>query len=412
MQKIEKSKKAYFEFLESGTTELKNKILKTISEEILKNSKFLISENAKDIKIAKKKKLSKAMIDRLLLNKNRIVSISNASLDVLKIDDPVGKISDMKVMPEGFKVGRMNTPIGLILIIYESRPNVTVEAATLCLKSGNGVVLRGGSDAYNSNKAFAKIIKTALKKNGVDENIVCFIDDTKRETVDNLLQMDGFIDLVIPRGGESLIRNVTAKSKIPVLKHYKGVCHIYVNEFADFSMAEKIVINAKVQRPGVCNSLETLLVDEKISKSFLKKCLRALEKKGVKIKGCSKTIKIYKKAEKATDEDWYTEYLDLILSVKIVKNSDEAISHINKYGSMHTESIITNDINTSEKFFKKVDSSSVMVNASTRLADGSVYGLGSEIGIATDKLHARGPMGLEELTTKKWIVLGNGHIRN
>ncbi len=408
--KIKEAKKAYFEFLDSDTF-IKNSIIKTVAEEILKNKKFILAENKKDIKKGKEKKLSNAMLDRLLLNDERVLSISNSCLDVAKLDDPVGTISEMKVMPEGFKVGKIDTPIGLILIIYESRPNVTVEAATLSLKSGNGVVLRGGSDAYHSNKAFISIIQKVLKKHNINENLVCFVDDTDRKIVDKLLVMNDLIDLVIPRGGEALITSVTKKATIPVLKHYKGVCHIYVHKLADLSMAEKIVVNAKVQRPGVCNSLETLLVDKEIADKFLGKCLKTLEKEKVKIVGCKETVKIYKDAKKANEQDWYTEYLDLILSVKVVKNSDEAIMHINKYGSMHTESIITKDIDAAQKFIKKVDSSSVMVNASTRLADGGVYGLGAEIGIATDKLHARGPMGLKELTTKKWIVLGDGHIR-
>jgi len=408
---IEKNKQAYHKFLEQGTTKVKNNILKTIAKKIIDKQKKLMLANEKDLEKGHENNLSNAFLDRLTLDKKGILAMSQACLEIAGIKDPVGKISDMNVMEDGFKVGRMNTPIGLILIIYEARPNVTVEAAALCLKAGNGVILKGGSDAYNSNMALEKIIKQSLIENNVDENLVYCVENVSRKAVDELLVMDELIDLVIPRGGEGLIRNVAKKSRIPILKHYKGVCHVYVNEFADFDMARKIIINAKVQRPGVCNSLETLLVDKKIAGDFLKNCLKDLEAEKVKIIGCKKTCAIYKNIEKAKEEDWYTEYLDLILSVKIVKNIDDAIFHINKYGSMHTDAIITKDINLAEKFLKKVDSSSVMVNASTRLADGGVYGLGSEIGIATDKIHARGPMGIEELTTKKWIVYGNGHLR-
>ena len=408
---IKKNKQAYYKFLEQGTSKIKNNILKTISKKIIDKQTKIMLANEKDLEKGRKNNLSNAFLDRLTLNKERILAMSKACFEIAGIKDPVGKISDMNIMEDGFKVGKMNTPIGLILIIYEARPNVTVEAAALCLKAGNAVILKGGSDAYNSNMALEKIIKESLIENNIDENLIYCVKDVSRKAVDELLIMDELIDLVIPRGGEGLIRNVAKKSRIPILKHYKGVCHVYVNEFADFDMARKIIINAKVQRPGVCNSLETLLVDEKVAENFLKRCLKDLKAEKVKIMGCEKTYEIDKNVEKATEEDWYEEYLDLILSVKVVKNIDDAIFHINKYGSMHTDAIITKDINLAEKFIKKVDSSSVMVNASTRLADGGVYGLGSEIGIATDKIHARGPMGIEELTTKKWIVLGDGHLR-
>jgi glutamate-5-semialdehyde dehydrogenase len=306
----------------------------------------------------------------------------------------------------------MRVPIGVIGIIYEARPNVTIEAATLCLKSGNAVILRGGSSAYHSNMALMKILKEALTANGVDEHLLSCLTSTERNAVDEMLQQDGLIHLIIPRGGEGLIRHVVEKSRIPVLKHYQGVCHTYVHAQADLNMAEKIAVNAKVQRPGVCNSMETLLVDAEIADTFLPHAIKALQGHGVEIRACDRTRAICGETLKAaTEDDYYAEFLDLILAVKVVDSVDEAAAHINKYGSGHTDAIITKDISTANAFIKNVDSASVIVNATTRLADGGVYGLGAEIGISTDRLHARGPMGLEELTTYKWIVLGEGHIR-
>ena len=305
----------------------------------------------------------------------------------------------------------MRVPIGVIGIIYEARPNVTVEAAALCVKSGNAVILRGGTNAFNSNMALINILQDALKKNNVNPFLISAIQSTDRSAVDELLIQDKTVHLIIPRGGESLIRSVVEKSRIPVLKHYKGVCHVYVHGQADLKMATDIVLNAKIQRPAVCNSMETLLIDESLSERFLPALIKKLQEKGVEIRGCSKTRALAVNVIPATDEDYFAEFLDLILAVKVVKDIDEAIEHITHYGSAHTDAIVTENIGAGNRFINRVDSASVMVNASTRLSDGGVYGLGAEIGISTDKLHARGPMGLEGLTTYKWIVLGEGHIR-
>jgi glutamate-5-semialdehyde dehydrogenase len=305
----------------------------------------------------------------------------------------------------------MRIPLGVIGIIYESRPNVTVDASALCLKSGNAVILRGGSEAINSNLAIASILQQVLRRSSLPENAIQVIPMTDREAVSAMLQLDEYIDLIIPRGGEELIRAVVAQSKIPVLKHYKGVCHIFVDAQADIDMAVNVCINAKIQRPGVCNALETMLVHKDIAGKFLPQVAKKLKKAGVVIRGCEKTKLILKKIEKAVENDWYAEYLDLILAVKIVADIDEAIAHIEKYGSLHTESIITNDYVNSQRFLNEVNSSTVMVNASTRFSDGFELGLGAEIGISTTKLHAFGPMGLEELTTTKFIIYGNGQVR-
>jgi len=402
---------AYLKFLENGTTKAKNEILLSIADGIDKNRDYLISENKKDMENGQKAGFSSALLDRLAFDEKRINGMITSCKEVSVLPDPVGRIYDMNVRPDGFKVGRMRVPIGVIGIIYEARPNVTVEAASLCIKSGNATVLRGGSSAINSNMALVKIIKQALRDNNVDDSIVEYIDSTDRNAVDEMLVQDEYIHLIIPRGGESLIRTVVKKSTIPVLKHYKGVCHTYINEKADLDMAVKLAVNGKVQRPGVCNATETLLVDESIAKEYLPVLVNALKAEGVEIRACKKTREICSDVKEATEDDWYAEYLDLILAVKVVDDIDDAIAHINKYGSSHTETIVTKEITSAEKFTKKVDSASIMVNATTRLADGGIYGLGAEIGIATDRLHARGPMGLEELTTYKWLVHGDGHIR-
>jgi len=403
---------AYKAFLDKGTTRLKNDVLATIANRLREQRDQIINENEKDLENGRKKGLTKAFIDRLSLNGSRIDGMINACIEIEALKDPVGSIHDQVVRPDGFTVGKMNVPIGVIGMIYEARPNVTIEAATLCLKTGNGVVLRGGADAFYSNMALVGVVRDALKEHGVDENLVSFVETTDRAAVIDLIQQNKFIDLIIPRGGEGLIRLVTDISKIPVLKHYKGVCHTYVNEFADLDIATKVTVNAKVQRPAVCNSTETLLVDEAVASKFLPVVTKKLRDNGVEIRGCEKTRAIVDDVIPATEDDWYAEYLDLILAIKVVSNMDEAIAHIDKYGSAHTDAIITRDIAASNKFIRNVDSSSVIVNATTRLADGGVYGLGAEIGIATDRLHARGPMGLEELTTYKWVVNGNGNIRS
>ncbi|NQT24550.1 glutamate-5-semialdehyde dehydrogenase [candidate division KSB1 bacterium] len=408
----EKTNQAYQKFLKQGSTKLKNEILESIAEGLDCNREFLAEENKKDLENGAKAGLSTAFLDRLALNEKRIQGMIDACREVAQLVDPVGKIENMVFRPEGFKVGRMRSPIGVIGIIYEARPNVTIEAAVLCMKSGNAVILRGGSNAFHSNMALTKILQEALKKHDVDPNLISYLSSTDRKAVDEMLVQDDLIHLIIPRGGEGLIRSVVEKSKIPVLKHYKGVCNIFVDKYSDIDMAVRITVNAKVQRPAVCNSLETLLVDESIADQFLPNALQALQDEGVEIRGCEQTRAIYSKdVISATEDDYYEEFLDLIIAVKVVDGLDEAIHFINMYGSAHTESIITQDVSHAQQFLKEVDSASVMVNASTRLSDGGLYGLGAEIGISTDRLHARGPMGLEELTTYKWIVIGDGHIR-
>ena len=402
---------AYHEFLKIGSTQLKNDVLKTIAENIDKERDFLVEQNLKDIEQGKKAGLTQAFLDRLLLNEKRIQGMITACLEVAALNDPVGEIEKMTVRPEGFRVGRMRVPIGVIGIIYEARPNVTIEAATLCLKSGNAVLLKGGSSALHSNKALVEILKKSLKVHGVNENLISFIDSTDRSAVQEMVQQDQYLHLVIPRGGEGLIRHVVEHASVPVLKHYKGVCHVYIHADADPEMAYNIAENAKIQRPAVCNAMETLLINKNIGDGFIVESLSKLKKKGVLIRGCESTLKLFDKAEPATEEDWTAEYLDYTLAVRLVDTMDEAISHINTYGSAHTDAIVTQNIQAAERFINLVDSASVMVNATTRLSDGSVYGLGAEIGISTDKLHARGPMGLEGLTTYKWIVRGNGHLR-
>jgi glutamate-5-semialdehyde dehydrogenase len=402
---------AYHEFLKIGTTRLKNRILESVADKIQQNRQLLTDENNKDLEAGKKSGLTSAFIDRLALNEKRIQGMIQACQDIVMLPDPVGAIQDMTVRPQGFKVGRMRVPIGVIGIIYEARPNVTVEAATLCLKSGNAVILRGGSHAFHSNMALVKILQTALKENNVNQNLISYVDSTDRAAVDDMLIQDQYIHLIIPRGGEGLIRSVVEKSRIPVLKHYKGVCHVYIHEQADAEMAVRIALNAKIQRPAVCNSAETLLIDEEIAESMLPGLIDAYQKKDVEIRGCEKTRSLIPSVKQASEEDYYAEFLDLILAVKVVRNIDEAVAQINRYGSAHTDAIITENIHAANHFLNNVDSASVMVNASTRLSDGGVYGLGAEIGISTDKLHARGPMGLEGLTTYKWIVMGEGHIR-
>ncbi|PKL51609.1 MAG: glutamate-5-semialdehyde dehydrogenase [Nitrospira bacterium HGW-Nitrospira-1] len=389
----------------------KNAALMKMAEALGKRSKELIRENAKDIVFAKNKGLSKAMIDRLALNEKRINEMAQGLIEVAALPDPVGEVLKMWQRPNGMTVGKMRVPIGVIGIIYESRPNVTADATSLCLKAGNAVILRGGSEAIHSNKAIVKILRDAARTEGIHEGAITFLDITDREAVMELLKLEGIVDLIIPRGGEGLIRAVTENSRIPVLKHYKGVCHVFVDRDADLKMAEDICFNAKVQRPGTCNAMETMLVDKKIAKSFLPAMIKRFKSAGVTIKGCPETGKIVSAIGTAREEDYYNEYLDLTLNVRVVKDIDAAMEHIAQYSSSHTDSIVTKDYSKGMRFLREVDSSAVMINASTRLNDGFQFGLGAEIGISTDKIHARGPMGLEELTCAKFIVLGNGQLR-
>jgi glutamate-5-semialdehyde dehydrogenase len=397
--------------LARASSKQKNAALIGMAEALKKRSRDLISENKKDIKYAEGKGLSKALIDRLTLNEKRVNEMAAGLIEVAALPDPVGEIIKMRQRPNGMTVGKMRVPIGVIGIIYESRPNVTADAASLCMKAGNAVILRGGSEAINSNKAIVKVLKEAAKKEGLHEGIVTFIDTPDRQAIMEMLKLEGIVDLIIPRGGEALIRAVTENSRIPVLKHYKGVCHIFVDRDADFKMAEDICFNAKVQRPGTCNAMETMLVDKKIAKVFLPSMIKRFKEAGVKIKGCPLTRKMDASLEKAQEEDFYREYLDLIVNVRVVDGIEEAMTHIAKYSSAHSDAIVTNNYDMAMRFLKEVDSSAVFVNASTRLNDGFQFGLGAEIGISTDKIHARGPMGLEELTCTKFIVFGNGQLR-
>lgn len=389
----------------------KNEALLAMSGGILSESGFITEENQKDMEDARAKGLSQAFIDRLSLTPSRIKGMAEGLRQIASLNDPVGEVVKMWRRPNGLLVGKMRIPIGVIGMIYESRPNVTADASGLCIKAGNSVILRGGSESIRSNMAISAVLRDALNKNDLPEDAIQVVPVPDRAAVLELLKLEDYIDLIIPRGGEALIRFVTENSRIPVLKHYRGVCHIFVDESADIKMAESICINAKVQRPGVCNAMETLLVHENIAESFLPIILKSLEGEGVEIRGCRRTKKIVPRIKDANEEDWHTEYLDLILSVKVVKDLDEAISHIEKYGSTHTESIITGDYRNAQLFLTNVNSSTVLVNASTRFSDGFELGLGAEIGISTSKLHAFGPMGVEELTTTKFIIYGDGQIR-
>jgi glutamate-5-semialdehyde dehydrogenase len=406
----ERARKASFSLAKAASGP-KNDALLRMSKSITERAGYIIGENEKDVEEARAKGLSPAMIDRLRLTEERLDKIADGLRQVAALEDPVGEIVRTWKRPNGLLVGKMRIPLGVIGIIYESRPNVTADAAGLCVKSGNAVILRGGSETIRSNVAIGEVLRDSLREAGLPEDAVQVIPVTDRDAVLEMLKLDEYIDLIIPRGGEGLIRFVSENSRIPVLKHYKGVCHVFVDESADMGMAERICLNAKVQRPGVCNAMETMLVHEKIAKKFLPAVAKRLEDEGVELRGCEITRKILPGIKKAEESDWHEEYLDLILSVKVVKDIDEAISHIEKYGSMHTESIVTDNYTNSQKFLNEVNSSTVMVNASTRFSDGYELGLGAEIGISTSKLHAFGPMGVLELTTTKFVVFGEGQTR-
>lgn len=410
LEKARDAKKGARE-IANASSDKKNKALVTMAEALRRNTGALQRENKKDLAAAKKKGLTKAMIDRLTLTSKRIDEMAQGLIDIANLPDPVGEITKMWKRPNGMTVGKMRVPIGVIGIIYESRPNVTADATGLCLKSGNAVVLRGGSEAINSNKAIVNIIRRVARKEGIHEGVITFIDIPERQAIMEMLKLEGIIDLIIPRGGEGLIRTVTENSRIPVLKHYKGVCHIFVDRDADLQMAEDICFNAKVQRPGTCNSMETMLVDEKIAKKFLPSMIKRFRKAGVLMKGCPRTRRIDKSLVSVEEKDFYTEYVDKIMNIRMVKDLNEAMEHIAQFSSSHTESIVTRDYSRAMRFLREVDSSSVFVNISTRFSDGFQFGLGAEMGISTDKIHARGPMGLEELTCTKFIALGNGQLR-
>lgn len=393
------------------STEIKNTALFKMAAALERATESLISENKKDLIAAEQKGLSKAMIDRLTLTPERVKAMADGLREVAALPDPVGEVMRMWRRPNGMQVGKMRVPIGLIGIIYESRPNVTADSAALCLKSGNGVLLRGGSEAVHSNTAIIEVITKAGAEAGIPEGAISFIENPDRACVMEMLKLNKLVDLIIPRGGEGLIRMVSENSTIPVIKHDKGVCHIYVDTEANEAMASEICFNAKVQRPGTCNAMETMLVHKNLSSSFLSSVLSRFIQAGVEIRGCAKTKTVNAAVKAATEKDWDTEYNDLILNVKVVESMDEAMDHIAAHGSQHSEAIVTDNYANALRFQREVDASAVFVNASTRLNDGFEFGLGAEIGISTTRIHARGPMGLEELTSTKFIIFGNGQIR-
>jgi glutamate-5-semialdehyde dehydrogenase len=388
----------------------KNRWLIEAAAALEKQTPALLEANAKDIS-ANKSSLTEAEVDRLQLTQERIGAAAAGLREVAALPDPVGRVIDSNVRPNGLQVNKVSVPLGVIFFIYESRPNVTVDAAGLCLKSGNALILRGGKEALHSNTALHRLLQEGLKNAGLPEDALQLVTTPDRAAVGQLLKMNQFIDLVIPRGGESLIRRVAAEAAMPVLKHYQGNCHVYVDKAADLDMAERILINAKCQRPGVCNAAESLLVHRDIAAAFLPRAARALQERRVELRGCEVTRGLIPSAKAATEEDYAAEYLALTLSIKVVASLDEAIEHIHRYGSQHTEAIVTNDWNAARRFTAEVDSSAVLVNASTRFNDGYEFGLGAEIGISTDKFHARGPCGLAELTTYKYIAYGDGQVR-
>ncbi|MCG0277583.1 MAG: glutamate-5-semialdehyde dehydrogenase [Thermanaeromonas sp.] len=393
------------------STEVKDKALKAMAHALRERAPEILEANAKDMEAGQAQGLSRALLDRLLLNEKRIEEMAQGLEALVSLPDPVGEITSMWTRPNGLRIGRMRVPLGVVGIIYEARPNVTVDAAGLCLKTGNAVILRGGSEAINSNRAITRIISEAATSQGIPEGAIQLVDTTDREAVYVMLKLNEYIDVLIPRGGAGLIRTVVENATVPVIETGVGNCHVYVDAEADLEMAEKIVVNAKTQRPGVCNAMETLLVHKDIAPAFLPVVAEKLRDLGVELRGCEYTRTLVPFAREATEEDWATEYLDLILAVKVVNSFEEAIEHIGKYGTKHSEAIVTTNYTRAWEFLKRVDAAAVYVNASTRFTDGFQYGFGAEIGISTQKLHARGPMGPEQLTTFKYIVFGSGQIR-
>ena len=389
----------------------KNRALLGIADRLEADTQALINENAKDLDAGKAKGLDAAMLDRLSLSVKSVKAMADGLREVAALPDPVGEITGLAYRPSGIQVGRMRVPLGVIGIIYESRPNVTADAAALCLKSGNACILRGGSESIHSNRAIAERVRAGLAESGLPEDAVQLVATTDRAAVGELLQMEKFVDVIVPRGGKGLIARIMAESRIPIIKHLDGICHVYIDDKADPDKAIRIAMNAKTHRYGVCNAMETLLVAEGIAPAVLPELAGLLRDKGVELRGCPKTLALIPDATAATEADWDTEYLAAILSIRVVAGLDEAMEHIHRHSSQHTESIVTEDYTRARRFLREVDSSSVMVNASTRFADGFEYGLGAEIGISTDKLHARGPVGLEGLTTQKFVVLGDGQVR-
>jgi len=393
------------------STARKDAALERLAKLIREKEEFLVAENRKDLERTAEQGASAAFLDRLTLTKARINGMIEGVLQVAALPDPVGQVISGTTRPNGLRIQQVRVPIGVIGFIYESRPNVTVDAASLCLKAGNAVILRGGKEALNSNLALAGLIAEALAGESIDRFAVQMVEITDRETVKEMAQSDQLIDVIIPRGGEGLIRSIVENATVPVIKHYKGVCHVFVDEDADLDMAQQVCVNSKVQRPSVCNAMETMLVHEKVAETFLSKVASELDKENVEIRGDERTCAIIGNAKPASENDWSTEYLDLVLSVRVVDSLQDAIDHIAQYGSGHSDAIITRNIQHADEFVRNVDSSTVFVNTSTRFSDGFQFGMGAEIGISTDKLHARGPMGLSELTTYKWVVHGNGQLR-
>ena len=405
-----KAKEAAYE-LGIASTAQKDQALTFMAEELINAKEEIIKANEIDRQNAIEKGISDALLNRLSLDEGRIEAMANALLDIVKLKDPVGEVVNMWQIPNGLQIGQKRVPMGVLGIIYESRPNVTSDAAGLCLKSGNAVILKGASDAINSNKAVAKALVKGIKRSGLPEACVQLVEDTSRETATQMMRLNDYIDVLIPRGGAGLIKAVVQNATVPVIETGTGNCHIYVDESADFEMAKAIVLNAKVQRPGVCNAAEKLLVHEAIADEFVPMIVKELRDKGVEVRGCEKTQAIVNDVKVIDEPEWGVEYLDLIIAVKVVKDVDEAIKHINKYNTGHSESIVTESYRNSQKFLQRVDAAAVYVNASTRFTDGGEFGFGGEIGISTQKLHARGPMGLKELTTTKYIIFGDGQIR-
>ncbi len=411
MQSVGENARTAAREIAKADTGKKNKALEYIADAIDAAKDSLGVENQKDMQAGVEKGLDAALLDRLELTPDRIDAMSEGLRQMIALPDPIGEISDMNYRPSGIQVGKMRVPLGVIGIIYESRPNVTADAAGLCLKAGNAAILRGGSEAIHSNKAIAACIKLGLAKAGLPADVVQVIETTDRAAVGELITMKDYVDVIVPRGGKGLIERVTNEARVPVIKHLDGVCHVFIDAKADIKKAVDVAFNAKTQRYGTCNTLETLLVHEAIAGQVMPQLVSMYQEKGVELRVCEKSAAYVDNGVPATEDDWYEEYLAPVLAVKIVANIDEAIDHIEKYSSRHTEAIITEDFSNAQKFMREVDSSSVMVNASTRFADGFEYGFGAEIGISTDKIHARGPVGLEGLTTQKFIVIGDGHIR-
>ncbi|CEP67034.1 Glutamate-5-semialdehyde dehydrogenase [Moorella glycerini] len=392
-------------------TARKNEALLAMARALEEEKDFILEANARDMAAGKEKGLSRALLDRLLLNEKRIQDMAVSLRELVALPDPVGEVTSMWTRPNGLQIGRVRVPLGVIGIIYEARPNVTVDAAGLCLKTGNAVILRGGSEAFNSNRALTRVISRAATAAGIPEGAIQLIETTDREAVNLLLRANEYLDVLIPRGGAGLIRTVVENATVPVIETGVGNCHVYVDAAADLEMARNIVINAKTQRPGVCNAMETLLVHEKVAAEFLPSLAEALKEKGVVLRGCERTRELVPWAEAATEEDWATEYLDLILAIRVVDSFEAALEHIHTYGTKHSEAIVTSNYQTAREFLARVDAAAVYVNASTRFTDGYEFGFGAEIGISTQKLHARGPMGPEQLTTFKYIIFGSGQIR-